>query len=83
MTPAGTSPDRIVCHCLRVSETQVVDSIAVAGCETVRDVMQEIGAGSGCTACHCRIRELLAVRTIIRSMETPARERVRFERTSA
>ncbi len=64
MTPAGTCPDSVVCHCLRVSESQVVDCIAVSGCRTVRDVMQQIGAGGGCTACHCRIRELLAARTV-------------------
>jgi NAD(P)H-nitrite reductase large subunit len=75
MTPAGTIPDPVVCYCLRVSESQVVDCIAVTGCETVRDVMQQIGAGGGCTACHCRIRDLLAARTIA-PRSAPPRERV-------
>ncbi|REJ71262.1 MAG: hypothetical protein DWQ29_23855, partial [Planctomycetota bacterium] len=29
---------------------------------TIRDVMEQTGAGSGCTACHCRIRELIGCR---------------------
>lgn len=55
--------DRVICRCLQVKESQVVDVIAVTGAESVRDVINHSGAGGGCTACHCRIRELLACRT--------------------
>lgn len=49
----------IVCHCLGVSESIVNDAIAVCGLATIKDVCRETGAGSGCTACHTRLRELL------------------------
>jgi NAD(P)H-nitrite reductase large subunit len=57
------SIDRVICHCLQVKESQIVDAIAVTGAESVRDVIRDTGAGAGCTACHCRIRELLGCRT--------------------
>jgi len=55
--------DPLVCRCLQVHRSQVVDCIAVSGAETVREVAELTGAGKGCLACHCRIKELLAVRT--------------------
>lgn len=63
MMPAADATDSVICHCLRVKESEVVDAIAVTGAETVREVSRHTGAGSGCTACHCRIRELLGCRT--------------------
>lgn len=55
--------DPLLCRCLQVYRSQVVDCIAVTGAETVREVGEETGAGRGCLACHCRIKELLAART--------------------
>jgi NAD(P)H-nitrite reductase large subunit len=63
MNHAAVATDRVICHCLQVKESQIVDTIAVTGAESVRDVIQYTGAGAGCTACHCRIRELLGCRT--------------------
>jgi len=51
--------ESIVCHCLGISEGVVADAIAVCGLASVKDVCHETGAGSGCTACHARLRELL------------------------
>ena len=62
MSHAADCADRVICRCLQVKESQVVDVIAVTGAETVREVICQTGAGSGCTACHCRIRELLGCR---------------------
>ncbi|REJ85996.1 MAG: (2Fe-2S)-binding protein [Planctomycetota bacterium] len=56
------SPSRALCHCLKVEEAEIIDSIAITGAATIRDVMEQTGAGSGCTACHCRIRELIGCR---------------------
>ena len=42
-----------------------LDAIAVTGAGSVREVIQHTGAGAGCTACHCRIRELLGCRTAV------------------
>lgn len=55
--------DPLVCRCLQVCRSQIVDCIAVTGAESVRDVSGHTGAGSGCLACHCRIKNLLAERT--------------------
>lgn len=51
---------RILCHCLRVTYGEVSAAIATYGCQTVRCVMKKTMAGGGCTACHRRIRQLLA-----------------------
>ena len=51
---------RILCHCLRVTYGEVSAAIAAHGCQTVRCVMKKTMAGGGCTACHRRIRQLLA-----------------------
>lgn len=52
--------DEIVCHCLQVSRSEVVTAADVTGASSVRDIMKCTGAGKGCTACHRRIRNLLA-----------------------
>lgn len=58
MSPAQlTSP--IACRCLRVTEAQVTDAVVLFGCESVREVTQVNDAGGGCTACHCKIRQLI------------------------
>ncbi len=51
--------ESIVCHCLGISASTVADAVAVCGLATVKDVCRETGAGSGCTACHVRLRELV------------------------
>jgi len=51
--------ETIICHCLGISESTVADAVAVCGLASVKDVCRETGAGSGCTACHARLRELL------------------------
>ena len=56
---AADCTESIVCHCLGVSESTVADAVAICGLATVKDVCRETGAGSGCTACHARLRELL------------------------
>jgi NifU-like protein len=56
---AADCSETIVCHCLEVSESTVADAVAIYGLRTIKDVCRETGAGSGCTACHARIKELL------------------------
>ena len=56
---ASESAERIVCHCLHVSQTEVELAAASGlGC-ALKDVMECTGAGTGCTACHHRIRQIL------------------------
>lgn len=50
---------RFVCHCLQVTEAQVMAAIAATNVTTLADVRRETGAGDGCTACHPRLRRCL------------------------
>jgi NAD(P)H-nitrite reductase large subunit len=52
--------DRTVCHCFSVKESVISDSIDALGATTVADVSAQTNAGKGCTACHCRIKRMLA-----------------------
>jgi bacterioferritin-associated ferredoxin len=54
-----TCPDRIVCRCLQVTESVLVDALTTLELRTLKDVCRETGAGDGCTACHARLRQLL------------------------
>ncbi|MEZ0314026.1 MAG: bacterioferritin-associated ferredoxin [Myxococcota bacterium] len=49
----------IVCLCHGVSE-RAVDSCVDAGARTVEEVGLMSGAGMGCGACHCQIKERIA-----------------------
>jgi bacterioferritin-associated ferredoxin len=51
---------RVVCHCFRVTETVIRAAIDILGSSSVREVTEHTGAGAGCTACHCRIKRMLA-----------------------
>jgi bacterioferritin-associated ferredoxin len=50
---------KVLCHCLQVTETAVVDAISALDLRTLRDVRRHTGAGEGCTCCHERIRIVL------------------------
>jgi NAD(P)H-nitrite reductase large subunit len=58
--PLPVESDRIVCHCLQVRESQMQECVVNLGLETVSAVKAHCGAGDGCTACHRRIREIIA-----------------------
>lgn len=60
LTGFETLNDEIVCHCLQVTRAEIVTAADVTDASTVRDIMKCTGAGKGCTACHRRIRNLLA-----------------------
>lgn len=51
--------ETIVCRCLGITESTVADAVAICGLSAVKEICRETGAGSGCTACHSRLRELL------------------------
>lgn len=46
----------VVCHCLGVTEGQLVSAVAVQDLRTLQEVRRLTGAGTGCNACHRRIR---------------------------
>jgi bacterioferritin-associated ferredoxin len=60
MSPAFVETDRLVCRCLRVYESDVVEAVATSQVESLRDVIRQTGAGSGCTACHHKLCKFLA-----------------------
>ena len=52
-------PGGFVCACLRITEQQLLDTLAgTPGC-SLRDLRRTIGAGDGCTACHDVLRQYL------------------------
>jgi bacterioferritin-associated ferredoxin len=58
-TSCEDCPDKIVCRCLQVTESQVVRMIERLELRTVHDIRQYTGAGDGCTCCHAKLRECL------------------------
>ncbi|MBM79771.1 MAG: hypothetical protein CMJ78_04170 [Planctomycetaceae bacterium] len=60
MSQASTSTDRVICHCLGVTKSQIEDAARFGGCDTVREIKNCTTAGGGCTACHGRIKKILA-----------------------
>jgi bacterioferritin-associated ferredoxin len=54
--PAGV----FVCHCYEVTEVAIRSTIESIDAQSVEEVTLHTRAGAGCTACHCRIRRMLA-----------------------
>lgn len=55
---SARSPE-VICHCLGIPRETVAETIERGAAQTVKCVIRETGAGSGCTACHCTIRNML------------------------
>jgi bacterioferritin-associated ferredoxin len=49
----------MVCHCLQVTEDQLVSALTTLELRTVREVRRLTGAGDGCTACHRKIQKYI------------------------
>ena len=64
LSDAPETGDAIVCRCLRVRLSAIVDAIAVSEAGTVRELKCLTGAGDGCTACHPRLKALLQARRV-------------------
>ena len=60
-TPPRTfrGTDGYVCACLRITEQQLLDTLASTPTCSLRDLRRTIGAGDGCTACHDTLRQYL------------------------
>jgi bacterioferritin-associated ferredoxin len=61
--------ERIVCHCLQVSEGEVVAALATGEVHTLKDLRRATGAGNGCMCCHRDLRRLLELHLV----EVPCR----------
>src|SRR5262245_29073861 len=57
-----TDSDPIVCTCLQVRASTITRAVQEGGARSLCDVACSTGAGSGCTACHRRIRQFLVQR---------------------
>ena len=60
-TTPGSCPDRVVCRCLKVSETEVIEAITVHGVRTLKELRLITEAGDGCTCCHRELNAYLAI----------------------
>jgi NAD(P)H-nitrite reductase large subunit len=49
----------MVCHCLQVTEEDLVTALTTRTIRTVKDIREHTGAGDGCTACHKLLRRYL------------------------
>jgi bacterioferritin-associated ferredoxin len=58
-TADAVSSDRIICRCLRVTESGLVEALSTEEICDLKDVRRCTGAGSGCMACHRTIKEYL------------------------
>jgi bacterioferritin-associated ferredoxin len=56
--------DRMICHCLQIRESDVRAAVECGAVQSIRDVMNATTAGTGCTACHCAIRQILEERAL-------------------
>jgi NifU-like protein len=56
--------DRTICHCLQIRECEIRTAVECGDVQSVRDVMNTTTAGTGCTACHCAIRQILEERSL-------------------
>ncbi|MFN4258290.1 MAG: (2Fe-2S)-binding protein [Gemmataceae bacterium] len=50
---------RLVCHCLQVTEEMVVETLTTLGIRSVEELREVTGAGAGCTACQRRLRKYI------------------------
>jgi bacterioferritin-associated ferredoxin len=56
-------PNRVVCRCLGVTESAVLDALASGEVQTLKDIRHRTGAGDGCTCCHRQLKKYLEQHT--------------------
>ena len=47
----------MVCHCLKVTETELRRAIQEKNLQSLVELIRCTGAGQGCTACHSQLKE--------------------------
>ncbi len=67
----GSCPGQYVCHCLRITEDEVVGAVTRLGLRTLDELARHTGAGAGCTACHRGLRLLLELTAQASSSPSP------------
>jgi len=54
--------DSIICRCFQVTKQEVHEAVASGNARTISQLRCQTNAGSGCMACLCKIKQLLAER---------------------
>lgn len=54
--------DSIICRCFKVTKQEVHDAVASGNARTISQLRCETGAATGCMACLCKVKQLLAER---------------------
>ena len=52
-------PSRIVCQCLQVTESQIIEAICSKELRSIHELRRHTAAGEGCTACHARLESYI------------------------
>lgn len=59
MSPPFNIRDLLVCRCLRVTESELLEAAAQQEFCSLADITCRTGAGDGCTCCHRRLRQFV------------------------
>ena len=46
----------VVCHCLGITEDEIVTSLITLELRSIRELRRHTGAGSGCNCCHRKLQ---------------------------
>ncbi len=61
--------DSIICRCFQVTKAEVHEAVASGNARTISQLRCQTNAGTGCMACVCKIKQLLAERAEALAME--------------
>jgi len=62
MSPVNRYQQRLICHCLQVSEASIDAAAAKSPFQSMKDIASRTGAGDRCTGCHRRLMRYLSER---------------------
>jgi len=62
--------DAIICRCFQVTKAEVHEAVASGNARTISQLRCQTNAGTGCMACLCKIKQLLAERAATIATET-------------
>lgn len=61
--------DSIICRCFQVTKQEVHEAVASGNARTISQLRCHTGAATGCMACLCKIKQLLAERAAALAVE--------------
>ena len=57
-SPLAQKPDYLVCTCMEVMRSQIVEAI-YGGANTFQELSNQLGVGTGCSSCIDEVKEIL------------------------